>query len=59
MLALPIMPQWPAGFNIKYQHESVSYRKNGYTEALAKPDLSDDDYADLYNDEQLLKSILT
>jgi hypothetical protein len=38
--------------------ESVEYRKNWYKEALAKPDLSDDDYADLYNDEQLLKGIL-
>jgi hypothetical protein len=27
--------------------ESITCRKNWYKEALAKPDLSDDDYADL------------
>jgi hypothetical protein len=38
--------------------ESMEYRKNWYKEALAKQDLSDDDYADLYNDEQLLEGLL-
>ena len=38
--------------------ESMEYRRNWYKEALAKPELSDDDYADLYNDEQLLNGIL-
>lgn len=38
--------------------ESMEYRRNWYKEALAKPEMSDDDYADLYNDEQLLNGIL-
>jgi len=38
--------------------ESMEYRKSWYKEALAKSELSDDDYADLYNDEQLLKGML-
>jgi len=38
--------------------ESMEYRRNWYKEALAKPELSDDDYADLYNDEQLLNGML-
>lgn len=38
--------------------ESVEYRINWYKDALSKPELSDDDYADLYNDQQLLNSLL-